>query len=436
MQVLPPFRDFVATMSGKGRGQTSLVADAGGPAAVQKMLVIDDDLVQRTVISKIAKSLGYAVMAAATYAEAISCLREDNYDCIALDLSLGEHDGVEILRLLAELNCTAPIVVVSGYGERIINATVRVAKSLGLNIADALTKPLNLEELRYAFSQAQPARSNSRRPRRDHDITIDMLRAAIEAREIVPFFQPKIDLVTAEIVGCEALARWVSPRLGKISPHIFMALAERWGLMGSLTELLLNQSIEAYCVLRETPGGAVPVSVNVSASLLSDLSLPEKMEQILARHQIPASALILEITESVAMANVQTATDILVRLRLKGIQVSIDDFGTGYSSLAALANMPFSELKIDQTFVKRCASDPDMAKIVNVCLQLAQQFNMKTVAEGIETIEVVKFLIDAGCNIGQGRFFSPAIDLPAFQAMLANAPNRRLPLDGLLQLSA
>jgi EAL domain-containing protein (putative c-di-GMP-specific phosphodiesterase class I) len=189
-------------------------------------------------------------------------------------------------------------------------------------------------------------------------------------------------------------------------------------------------------VLRETPGGAVPVSVNVSASLLSDLSLPEKMEQILARHQIPASALILEITESVAMANVQTATDILVRLRLKGIQVSIDDFGTGYSSLAALANMPFSELKIDQTFVKRCASDPDMAKIVNVCLQLAQQFNMKTVAEGIETIEVVKFLIDAGCNIGQGRFFSPAIDLPAFQAMLANAPNRRLPLDGLLQLSA
>ncbi len=435
MQVPPPFRDFVTTLAKRGRSLNHDLPDPTLPATVQKMLVIDDDLVQRTVISKIAKSLGYAVMAAATYAEAISCLREDNYDCIALDLSLGEHDGVEILRLLAEINCTAPIVVVSGYGERIINATVRVAKSLGLNVADALTKPLNLEELRYAFSQAQPARANSRRPRRDHDITVDVLRAAINAREIIPFFQPKVDLVTAEIVGCEALARWVSPTLGKISPHIFMALAERWGLMGSLTELLLDQSIEAYRLLREAPGGAVPVSVNVSASLLSDLSLPEKMEQILARHEIPASALILEITESVAMSNVQTATDILVRLRLKGIHVSIDDFGTGYSSLAALANMPFSELKIDQTFVKRCASDPDMAKIVNVCLQLAQQFNMKTVAEGIETIEVVKFLIDAGCDIGQGRFFSPAVDLPTFQSMLKNAPNRRLPLNATLRIA-
>jgi EAL domain-containing protein (putative c-di-GMP-specific phosphodiesterase class I)/CheY-like chemotaxis protein len=435
MQVLPPFRDFVTALAKKGRGE-AVAQHLPNPATVQKMLVVDDDLVQRTVISKIAKSLGYAVMEAGTYAEAISCLREDNFDCIALDLSLGEHDGVEILRLLAEINCTAPIVLVSGYGERIINATVRVAKSLGLNVADALTKPLNLEDLRYAFSQAQPARAGDRRPRREHDITIETLRSAIEAREIVPFFQPKVDLVTAEIVGCEALARWISPRLGKISPHIFMALAERWGLMGSLTDLLLDQAIDAYRVLRASPGGAIPVSVNLSASLLSDLTLPEKMEQVLAHHEVPPSALVLEITESVAMSNVQTATDILVRLRLKGIQVSIDDFGTGYSSLAALAHMPFTELKIDQTFVKRCASDPDMAKIVNVCLQLAQQFNMKTVAEGIETIEVVKFLIDAGCNIGQGRFFSPAVDLPTLQATLANAPNRRLPLDAPLRLSA
>jgi EAL domain-containing protein (putative c-di-GMP-specific phosphodiesterase class I) len=162
------------------------------------------------------------------------------------------------------------------------------------------------------------------------------------------------------------------------------------------------------------------VAVNVSTSLLTNLALPDEVDEALALAELPARALTLEVTESVAMADVDRATDVLVRLRIKGVGVSIDDFGTGYSSMSALARMPFSELKIDQTFVRQGEHDPDMWKIVKASIALAHEFKMKAVAEGIENLRLWTKLKDAGCEIGQGYVFSPSLSAENLDSWVAN----------------
>ncbi len=137
--------------------------------------------------------------------------------------------------------------------------------------------------------------------------------------------------------------------------------------------------------------------------------LPARIEGILRKEGVEPEALIVDVTESIAMSDVDRAMDILVRLRIKGIGAAIDDFGTGFSSLAALARLPFSELKIDQSFVKGCEADEDMMKIVEASVALGKAFNMKVVAEGIDSSHTLASVRHAGCDVGQGYLFAPAL---------------------------
>jgi EAL domain-containing protein (putative c-di-GMP-specific phosphodiesterase class I) len=235
------------------------------------------------------------------------------------------------------------------------------------------------------------------------------LSAAINRDEIVPWFQPKVELATGKIVGCEALARWWHPTLGTIAPDVFIPLAETVGLMPQLTDRLLRAATHAMRgIVKNIPGFSV--AVNVSASMLSDLSLADRIDRALAESALPTSALTIEITESAVMSDIVKATDILVGLRVKGIGVAIDDFGTGYSSLAALARMPFSEMKIDKLFVYDSQNNRDMTRVVRACVQLGHEFDMKVVAEGIETVTSWTRMHESGCDIGQGHAFAPALD--------------------------
>jgi EAL domain-containing protein (putative c-di-GMP-specific phosphodiesterase class I) len=235
------------------------------------------------------------------------------------------------------------------------------------------------------------------------------LSAALNRDEIVPWFQPKVELATGEIVGCEALARWRHPTLGTIAPDVFIPLAETVGLMPQLTDILLRAATHAMRgIVKNIPGFSV--AVNVSASMLSDLSLADRIDRALAESALPAGALTIEITESAVMSDIVKATDILVGLRVKGIGVAIDDFGTGYSSLAALARMPFNEMKIDKLFVCDSESNRDMTRVVRACVRLGHELDMKVVAEGIETVASWTRMHECGCDIGQGYAFAPALD--------------------------
>jgi EAL domain-containing protein (putative c-di-GMP-specific phosphodiesterase class I)/CheY-like chemotaxis protein len=376
-----------------------------------RLLVVDDDLVQRTVIGKIGAKLGFDTLIAPSFETAAGLLQRERFDIMTLDLSLGERDGVELLRLIADHGLHAmPIVVISGCDERILNSTRRVAEALKLSLTACLTKPLSLEGLREALHvsrQSRVAVSGSSAP---PVITRERIEAGLAKDEFSVEFQPKIDLKSGKVVGAEALARWRTPGLGTVSPAIFIPVVEQFGLMPDLTDRILACSMaEGRKLIESHPG--FTIAVNVSGSLMSDLVFPERIEEALRREGIPPQSLIVEITESVAMSDVDRAMDILVRLRLKGIGAAIDDFGTGYSSLTALAKLPFNELKIDQSFVKGCESDADMMKIIDASIGLARAFNMKVVAEGIDDLRTLARIRHAGCDIGQGYLFAPSLKL-------------------------
>lgn len=380
----------------------------------RRVLVVDDDVVQRTIVQKSAMKLGLETIVASSYEQAAALLSADSFDLMTLDLSLGERDGVEMLRLIARLGLTSlPIVVISGCEERILNSTRRVAESLGLALTACLTKPLEFRSLREALGQRSGGRAEPIVVAPKPNIGREQIEEAIERGEFVAEFQPKIDLRTGKMVGAEALARWPSKSLGRVPPSVFIPLVEQFGLMPDFTRRILASAISrARAFLDVDP--KFTLAVNVPGVLMDDLSLPDKIEDILRANDVTPEALIIEITEDFAMSNVSRALDILVRLRIKGIGAAIDDFGTGYSSLAALARLPFSELKIDQSFVRHCDQDPDMLKIVEASVGLARAFNMKVVAEGIDAVAILSRVVSLGCDIGQGYLFAPS--LPAESA--------------------
>lgn len=381
-----------------------------------RLLVVDDDLVQRSLIGKVGAKLGYDTIIASSFEKAVAILLGGGFDLMTLDLALGEHDGVELLRLIAERGLHAlPIVIVSGLDERIVNSTKRTAEALRLNVIGCLFKPLNLDDLRKALCVKPGGHSAGKSVVASPDIDRATISNALAAGEFFVEFQPKIEIESGLPVSAEALARWQSPLLGRVSPAVFIPRAEELGLMAELTDYVLDEAVaKGRALMADRPG--FTIAVNVSGSLMSDHTLPDRIEAVLDRHGVSHQSLIVEVTESVAMSAVDRAADTLLRLRVKGIGAAIDDFGTGYSSLSALARLPFSELKIDQSFVRTCHSDPDMRKIVEACIGLGKAFGMKVVAEGIDKPEVLALLRRAGCDLGQGFWFSPALDIDRARA--------------------
>jgi EAL domain-containing protein (putative c-di-GMP-specific phosphodiesterase class I) len=222
--------------------------------------------------------------------------------------------------------------------------------------------------------------------------------------EIYTEYQPKANLLTGEIVGAEALVRWNSPDRGLIPPEQFIAVAERSDLINDLTYRVLRDAIAACRAWRELRPHS-SVAVNVSPKLLSDPRLLTEIDSVLTENGVPPEALIVEVTESTLISNLPAATEVLTRLSIKGVRISMDDFGTGYSSLQLLLRMPFTELKIDKSFVGVCQTDPEAWKIVRATLSLARELGMRVVAEGIESAAISDRLRDAGCQMGQGWHF-------------------------------
>ncbi|KIZ41634.1 MULTISPECIES: EAL domain-containing response regulator [Rhodopseudomonas] len=384
---------------------------------VVRVLIVDDDVIQSVIISGVCAAIGYDARVASSFQVAEEFIRTEPFDCITIDLSLGDRDGIGLLQLIARLDPVPRVVVISGCESRILNATVRMAHAAGIVDAISLPKPIPLGLLREALmSPGRDAHSAHRSIARMRvDITAQDLKRALQGHEIYPAFQPKIELATGRLVGCEALARWDSRDFGQVGPDVFIPLAEQAGCIKAMTWQMMRGSIQmAQAYLGTNPNFVV--AVNLSATLLSDGAIPEDVERLLVETGFPARSLMIEVTETVAMADVLQAMDILLRLRIKGVGVSMDDFGTGYSSMSALARMPFCELKIDRSFVTDCLRDADMWKVVASSVAIGHEYNMKVVAEGIEDVDTWNALAGIGCDIGQGYAISRALPQEAFAA--------------------
>jgi EAL domain-containing protein (putative c-di-GMP-specific phosphodiesterase class I)/DNA-binding NarL/FixJ family response regulator len=240
---------------------------------------------------------------------------------------------------------------------------------------------------------------------------------AVEREEWVVYYQPKVNLQSGEIEGCEALVRWNRPGHGLVMPSDFIAVAERSGAIVALGRQVLDRACRDMVALRASFPN-LTVSVNVSGRQFSEPDLVEQIQGIIAATGLPPTALRLEVTETSVMANPSSAQALLKQLRHLGVGIKLDDFGTGYSSLAYLQQFPFDTLKIDRSLVEPLAPGTESAAIVETIIALARTLNMQVVAEGIETPQQLKLLQQLGCQYGQGFWFSRPVDLKHFRALL------------------
>ncbi|AEV81869.1 diguanylate cyclase [Actinoplanes sp. SE50] len=222
--------------------------------------------------------------------------------------------------------------------------------------------------------------------------------------QIVLHLQPAVDLITGAPTGCEALVRWRHPRRGQLSPAEFLPAVERSELLIPFTRRVLDLALAAAADWTAA-GIDVPVSVNVSARSLTDPTFPAQVTEALRRHRTPASRLVLEITESVAVSERDIVDEVLARLRATGVQMSLDDFGTGFSSLASVTRVPVDEIKIDRSFVDEMIDSVAAGAVVRGAVELGARLGVRVVAEGIETIEQRAALIALGCPSAQGYHF-------------------------------
>jgi EAL domain-containing protein (putative c-di-GMP-specific phosphodiesterase class I) len=228
------------------------------------------------------------------------------------------------------------------------------------------------------------------------------LRKAVERNELVLYFQPKVDARSREIVGAEALVRWLSPTRGLVSPGVFVHLLDEMGLGVWLGEWVLDRACAQMRQWQDSGRLSIPVSVNMSPAQFERTSVLEVVRASLERYRIDASRLEIEILEATAVNDSDKARQTLVALRTEGIRVALDDFGTGYSSLVYLTRIPADVLKLDQAFIRSLPSDTRQQEIVRHIIALAKTLSYTVVGEGVEEEAQLSVLVAMGCDLVQG----------------------------------
>ena len=375
------------------------------------LLVVDDSALQRASAVQCLRNLGLdTIYEAGDGYAALKVLAETSPTpaVMLLDLELPGLDGIEVLQHLQGASECPGIILLSSSDQVLINAVATMAEAMGIRLLGAHRKPITAERLyqtlqSFNTNAAPAAPIASERPAP----TRQQLHQALLQGEIIPHYQPKISLQQPRLIGWEALARWNS-----YSPAEFIPLAEQEGLISQLTLSLLEQ------VLRdirrwERAGISSHVAINLSATSLVQAELAGDIIQRVNQAGINPRQLSFEITESALVLDLPLALATISRLRLKGFGFSIDDYGTGFSSLQQLSRFPFTELKIDRSFVQGATRQPHVREILQSAVDMGRRMGITSVAEGVETLEQLHLLRTLGCRQAQG--FLLAKPMPAEQ---------------------
>jgi len=341
----------------------------------------------------------------------------DKKSLLVLDLCMPDMDGIEVMRRLASMPNPPSLVLISGHDLGVLQSAVKLGKAHRLEIIASLDKPISLKKFQKILFQYYGKLAREQVTAKKHTksaLLSNELLEAIEQDQLVLHFQPQIEIKTNKLVSCEALVRWQHPDKGLIFPDQFIDIAEQNGWMGELTTWVLKNAVKQGKAWLDN-GFKIPISVNVSADNVTSLLLPEQISEFLNAEELMPSMLTLEVTESALMGELITSLDILTRLRLKGLALSIDDFGTGYSSLSQLHKIPFSELKIDKSFISLMIEDNEAKAIVKTCIMLGHELDMLVVAEGVETENHLELLNELQCDIAQGYLYSRPIPAVEFE---------------------
>lgn len=369
---------------------------------VNRLLVIDDDPDMCAMVAHTATSIGFLATVSINFEQFKAGLTPDT-SVVVVDLMMPEVDGIEVLRYLGDRSFPAEVVLISGYDRKVLNVAAQLAATLGLDVRASLEKPLTPAQLREALAKRADGRRSLTSAAVDKADATDLesVRGAIANDELLVHYQPQFRIKDRTLAGYEALVRWRHPMVGLLPAAAFIQAFETAGMIEELTWTVFRKVL-ADRRRFPAPAARVPVSVNVSALLLRDLALPEKLQQIIVEHGGRPADIVLEITESGLMRELHTALDILARIRLKQLHLSIDDFGTGYAMMHQLRRVPARELKLDMAFVQSMLTDESADIILRKTLELAHELDMSVVAEGVETTAQLERLAQYGCDVAQG----------------------------------
>ncbi len=361
--------------------------------ASNRLLVIDDEPASAAAIGRVARRCGFDTIITTDVDDCRSRISTWGPTVIVLDLAMPGMDGSELMGWLAAQGCIAKILIISGCSDDELKAAEEKGRGFGLNVAGSLAKPLRIEPLRAAFQEIYDSAGV---------VSIRDVSLALLLREFRQVYQTKNDLGTGSVIGFEALVRWHHPKRGLIPPDTFIPMLEKHQIIDDFTSRIFELAFEDASKLLRS--GELGLAINVSATNCTSMGLDSILSEHCSRNGVRPQQIAIEITETAVMSQTSRVVDCLGRLHGLGVVLSVDDFGTGYSSLAKLQKLPFSELKIDRSFVLGCIPDRQSGTLVRAMIDLAHNLGIKVVAEGVETEELMQQLAKWGCDVAQGYF--------------------------------
>lgn len=378
------------------------------------VLVIDDQRFQRSFLVRLLRELNVTqIHEACNGQNALDLLTElgKPVDLIISDIDMPKMDGLEFLRWLGRLAPHTPILIHSALEQGLLRSVEAMAVEYGLTPMGILDDPVTTESLRSVLERAQTLLPKDRL-HEEEQIALADIEEGVRAKQFEPWFQPKVDLRTGRVVGVEALLRWRRDRR-IVLPSNFLARLETSPLMKECTLRLATRAAECINLL-PAQGEEFTVAINVGPALLEDPAFAGELCEALLTGGARPEQIIIEVTETAMTRNQGAMLENLARMRMRGFRISLDDFCTGYSSMARLARSPFSEIKIDRSFVGRMYQGNREWLLIESTVALAQRLGLRTVAEGVESEHQLQALKQFGCDSVQGYLIAkpmPVLEL-------------------------
>ncbi len=385
-----------------------------------RFLVVEDQGFQRWLTANLLRELGAkSVFSAGDGVAALEVLKgaDPPIDVVVSDLDMPGMDGMELIRHIAEQVNVAALIVVSSMEAPLIASVGTMAEAYGINLLGVTQKPLTAKRLKTLLASYRGSHPRAKPSEGEGQFTNEEIAHGLRGKQFEVFFQPKVEVRTRKVRGAEALVRWRHPARGLLYPKAFIEKVEESELIETLTDMIVTNAAE-NCREWRRANIDMTVSVNLSPLSLSDVTLADRMTETVKATNLETRHLVFELTESAAARDLGKKLENLSRLRMKGFGLSIDDYGTGYSSQQRLSRVPFTELKIDQSFVKGSATVASSRAMVESSLELAQKLGITAVAEGVEGVDDWELLLALGCPLAQGYYIAQAMQAGEFMEWL------------------
>lgn len=337
-------------------------------------------------------------------------------DVAVIDLTLPGMDGLELIRTLAATDCRTRLIVVGAQPGNLLFAVETMAQAYGLELLGTIAKPASVQRLQALLEFYVPPALPSER-KKGPVFTFPQIGIGLQARQFEPFFQPKIELTTGQVKGLETFARWRHPEHGVLGPSAFIDALEQHNRVDFLDWTMIEKSVER-CREFHDQGIPISISINLAPETLGHPAFIRQITACLARHRMMPDYFTFEMPESSVLTTDPAFLERLVRLRMMGFGLAIDDYGTGRSNLQLLARVPFSELKIDRSFVDGASKKRPLGTVLSSCLGLARSLDRMSVAVGVETKQDWDFLQGLGCTYAQGYHIARPMEAAAFPGWL------------------